>query len=83
MRKHGEITTAFSDRDSLDGKASFFLVGIGGAGMGALARMLVHRGLSVKGTDSTESVETGRLRAEGLAVHIGHSAEEIGESAAR
>jgi len=80
MRKHGEITTAFSDRDSLDGKASFFLVGIGGAGMGALARMLVHRGLSVKGTDSTESVETGRLRAEGLAVHIGHSAEEIGES---
>ncbi len=77
MRKHGEIGTAFSERDSLDGRGSFFLVGIGGAGMSALARMLVHRGFEVRGTDSTASVEVGRLRAEGIEVHIGHSGEEI------
>lgn len=45
--------------------------------MSALARMLHHRGLSVLGTDSTESPETLRLRAEGIDVSIGHSGEAI------
>lgn len=77
MRKQGEISTSFSDRDSLDGRESYYLVGIGGAGMSALARMFHHRGLSVRGADSTESVETGRLRSDGIAVTIGHRADGI------
>lgn len=79
MRKAAEIKEAFADRSKLDGCKSFFLVGIGGAGMSALARMLKHRGFSVEGTDSTQSPETDRLQAEGISVRIGHSAESISD----
>lgn len=77
MRKAAEIREAFADRSRLDGRRAFFLVGIGGAGMSALARMLKHRGFTVEGTDSTQSPETDRLVAEGIAVRIGHSGEGI------
>ena len=77
MRKAAEIATAFARREELDGHRSFFLVGIGGAGMSALARMLKHRGFLVRGTDSTRSPETDRLLDEGFDVSIGHSGEGI------
>lgn len=77
MRKVSEIQTAFSSTDALDGRRSFFLVGIGGAGMSALARMLAHRDFIVRGTDATEGPETERLRKEGLSVRIGHSGEGL------
>ncbi|HVT13429.1 MAG TPA: UDP-N-acetylmuramate--L-alanine ligase [Fimbriimonadaceae bacterium] len=77
MRKSSEIREAFADRSRLDGYKSFFLVGIGGAGMSALARMLKHRGYAVEGTDSTPSSETDRLQTEGIPVRIGHSGEGI------
>src|SRR5690242_4704178 len=79
MRKAAEIAEAFADRTELEGRKSFFLVGIGGAGMSALARMLAHRGFQVRGTDSTRSPETERLTSEGIAVTIGHSGEGIVE----
>jgi D-alanine--D-alanine ligase len=77
MRKASEIETAFSPTDALDRHRSFFLVGIGGAGMSALARMLSHREFSVRGTDSTAGPETGRLSEEGIDVQIGHSGEGL------
>src|SRR4051794_33035453 len=77
MRKAAEIAEAFAPREALDGKNSFFLVGIGGAGMSALARMLKHRSFRVRGTDSTASPETERLTSEGIEVHIGHSGDLI------
>lgn len=77
MRKAAEIQEAFADRTELDGKTSFFLVGIGGAGMSALARMLKHRGHRVAGTDSTRSSQTEWLTREGIEVSIGHSGEGI------
>jgi UDP-N-acetylmuramate--L-alanine ligase len=77
VRKREEIGAEFSHRDDLGGKKSFFLVGIGGAGMSALARMLKHRGFVVRGTDSTPSIETERLWSEGIEVHIGHSGDQI------
>ncbi len=78
MRKREEIRNRFSPRASLDGATRFFLVGIGGAGMSALARMLAHRGFEVRGSDSHRSPETGRLLAEGIEVVIGHTASSIG-----
>jgi len=78
MRKHDEIDSAFSPTGCLDGLTSYFLVGIGGAGMSALARMLKHRGFQVSGTDSTKSPETDRLNNEGISVSIGHSGSSIG-----
>lgn len=77
MRKAAEIASAFDSKSSLDGKRSFFLVGIGGAGMSALARMLRHRNFAVRGNDSTRSPETDRLMAEGIEVHIGHTGESL------
>jgi len=77
MRKRDEISQFFSHRDALDGHTRFFLVGIGGAGMSALARMLKHRGYEVVGTDSTASPETQRLTDEGIQVRIGHSGEGL------
>lgn len=77
MRKPSEIQTAFSPTEALDGRRSMFLVGIGGAGMSALARMLAHRGFAVRGTDSTAGPETERLTSEGIGVRIGHSGEGL------
>jgi UDP-N-acetylmuramate--alanine ligase len=49
-------------------------VGIGGAGMSAIAQVLLARGWRVSGSDLRESETTGRLRAAGATVHIGHAA---------
>lgn len=77
MRKAAEIASAFDSKEALNGRRSFFLVGIGGAGMSALARMLKHRGFGVRGTDSTRSPETDRLLEEGIDVHIGHTGDGL------
>ena len=80
MRNRSEIASAFSPTEQLEGLRSYFLVGIGGAGMSALARMLSARGFKVSGTDSTPSPETERLINEGIRVHIGHTGEHLGPS---
>ncbi len=73
MRTRLENDTAFAQTSELDGVRSFFLVGIGGAGMSGIARMLKSRGYKVGGTDSTPSALTDALREQGISVHIGHS----------
>jgi len=77
MRKKAEILEAFAPREALDGYKSFYLVGIGGAGMSGLAKMLFSRGFKVEGSDSTASPVTAELESEGIRVRIGHSGEGI------
>jgi UDP-N-acetylmuramate--alanine ligase len=48
------------------------VVGIGGAGMSAIATVLVAMGHQVSGSDLKESAALGRLRALGVRVGIGH-----------
>ncbi|MEM9560760.1 MAG: cyanophycin synthetase [Planctomycetota bacterium] len=55
------------------------LIGVGGAGMSALARLLAAGGLDVRGVDSTETPVTGALRASGIAVEIEPPAKQSGE----
>jgi len=55
-------------------------VGIGGAGMSALARVLAQRGVSVSGSDMKESRYSRSLRDLGVTVFIGHDAENIGDA---
>jgi D-alanine--D-alanine ligase len=55
--------------------ASFYLVGIGGAGMSGLARMLKRRGFDVRGVDAVGSAATEELVREGIPVQIGHSGD--------
>ncbi|MBT0879905.1 MULTISPECIES: UDP-N-acetylmuramate--L-alanine ligase [unclassified Campylobacter] len=54
-----------------------FFIGIGGIGLSALARFLNERGISVLGSDVYESELVKELRAEGIAVFIGHSASNL------
>ncbi len=52
-------------------------VGIGGAGMSAIASVLLARGYAVSGSDLRESEVTKRLRVAGARIQIGHAAEHI------
>lgn len=52
-------------------------VGIGGIGMSALARVLLARGESVRGSDSKEAPLLDRLRDEGADVRVGHAARNV------
>ncbi len=53
-------------------------IGVGGAGMSALARVLHERGVAVTGSDLKESRYTTALREMGVPVAIGHDAANLG-----
>ncbi|WP_454049074.1 UDP-N-acetylmuramate--L-alanine ligase [Cellulomonas sp. Marseille-Q8402] len=53
------------------------LVGVGGAGMSAVAGLLVGRGLTVSGSDAKEGPALDGLRAAGVTVHVGHDAAHV------
>lgn len=77
MRTQWEIENCFAPTSDLSSVRAFYLVGIGGASMSALAKMLHSRGYSVTGSDSTASAVTAELMAEGITVRIGHSGEGL------
>jgi len=51
------------------------VVGVGGAGMSGLARLLVESGALVSGSDLADSAVLEELRAIGVTVAVGHDAE--------
>jgi UDP-N-acetylmuramate--alanine ligase len=53
------------------------LMGIGGAGMSGIARILLARGLTVSGCDAKESAALAALRALGVAVSVGHDVAHV------
>jgi UDP-N-acetylmuramate--alanine ligase len=55
------------------------IVGIGGAGMSAIALVLRAMGHTVSGSDLKESPVAARLRSQGIAVAVGHRAENVGQ----
>ncbi|WP_069812523.1 UDP-N-acetylmuramate--L-alanine ligase [Streptomyces sp. TP-A0874] len=57
------------------------LIGIGGAGMSGIAKILAMRGARVAGSDARESAGAEALRAQGVTVHIGHAEEHLAEDA--
>jgi UDP-N-acetylmuramate--alanine ligase len=59
------------------GSQRFHLVGVGGAGMSGMARMLHGQGASVSGSDHTGGPLLDRLRQEGIAVWQGCQPECI------
>ncbi|MDQ3951602.1 MAG: Mur ligase domain-containing protein, partial [Actinomycetota bacterium] len=52
-------------------------VGIGGAGMSAIAKVLLERGVPVSGSDLKASRPATLLEAMGARVHIGHDAAHV------
>ncbi|MDA0968120.1 MAG: Mur ligase domain-containing protein, partial [Proteobacteria bacterium] len=55
-------------------------VGIGGAGMIGIARLLLQKGYKVSGSDINESYELKKIKKEGAKVFIGHSKFNIKSS---
>ena len=53
------------------------VIGIGGAGMSGIARILVAGGVSVSGSDAKDSRRLDALRALGVNARIGHDAEYV------
>ncbi|MBN3931666.1 UDP-N-acetylmuramate--L-alanine ligase [Streptomyces verrucosisporus] len=56
-------------------------IGIGGAGMSGIAKILAQRGAEVAGSDARESATAAALRALGVTVHIGHAAAHLAADA--
>ena len=56
-------------------------IGIGGAGMSGIAKILAQRGAKVAGSDSKDSATADALRALGATVHIGHAAGHLADDA--
>ena len=55
--------------------------GIGGVGMSGVARIMLARGVVVSGSDSVASQQLDQLAALGADVHVGHSADYLGDAA--
>ncbi|QIQ02047.1 UDP-N-acetylmuramate--L-alanine ligase [Streptomyces liangshanensis] len=56
-------------------------IGIGGAGMSGIAKILAARGAKVAGSDAKESETAQALRALGATVHVGHAAAHLADDA--
>ncbi len=55
------------------------LVGIGGAGMSAIARVMLRQGYTISGSDRALNPLTEALARDGAVVHEGHRAEHVGD----
>lgn len=61
----------------LDRVQRVHIIGIGGAGMSALASLLLEAGRQVSGSDLKESAVLERLRLLGAQVYLGHAASYV------
>ncbi|HXF35602.1 MAG TPA: UDP-N-acetylmuramate--L-alanine ligase [Actinomycetota bacterium] len=63
----------------LSGVRRAHLIGVGGAGMRGIARLLLARGVAVTGSDLKASPALDELRAAGADVRVGHRADQVGD----
>lgn len=63
--------------DAVSDLGRVHLVGVGGAGMSAVAGLLAARGLTVSGSDAHEGPALPALREAGVVVHVGHDAAHL------
>ena len=64
-------------KGALDKIRRAHLIGIGGAGMEGLARILAFKGVAISGSDRADSRVLAQLREEGFAVRVGHDANFV------
>lgn len=55
-------------------------VGIGGAGLSAIARIMKQRGVSVSGCDSQDSKLLAELAGEGIEIFVGHDSAHVDDA---
>ena len=56
---------------------SFYLIGIGGAGMMGIAELLHNMGFTVRGSDLQQNNATNRLNNLNIKIFIGHDSSHI------
>jgi UDP-N-acetylmuramate--alanine ligase len=61
----------------LDRLGRVHFVGIGGAGMSGIARIMLARGVWVSGSDRSPSAQLDELARLGATVYVGHAAEHV------
>ena len=66
----------------LTGISKIHFIGIGGAGMSALACVLLEQGLQVTGSDLKPSKTSAWLESKGAKIHFGHDAANLGDAEA-
>ena len=74
------VTDDAAVRNMFDGVERVHIVGIGGTGMSAIARVLHERGVTVTGSDQQESHYMRQLEDLGVSVTIGHDAANVGDA---
>jgi UDP-N-acetylmuramate--alanine ligase len=52
-------------------------IGVGGAGLSAIARLMAQHGIRVSGSDANESAVVDALRSEGIECFVGHDAAHL------
>jgi len=55
-------------------------IGLGGAGMSGIARIMLAQGISVSGSDAKDSAVLSGLKTLGAQVFVGHQASNIGDA---
>jgi UDP-N-acetylmuramate--alanine ligase len=70
-------SAAVEEIPAADDLGRVHIMGIAGAGMSGLARLMLARGLAVSGCEGRESVTVSALRALGADVAIGHSLDHL------
>jgi UDP-N-acetylmuramate--alanine ligase len=71
------LVERMDDIPAADRLGRVHLMGVGGAGMSGIARILLARGVPVSGCDAKESTVLAPLRALGAVVQIGHDPEHV------
>lgn len=72
LRDEGRLTAAW-----LEKPRRIHLIGLGGAGMSAIATVLKAMGHEISGSDVKDSLTLTRLRAGGIRCDVGHRAEQV------
>lgn len=81
MRLQSEVKEWFANPELPAADSSrYHFIGIGGAGMSALARILLHRGARVSGSDIADSPTIADLRSRGATIFFGHAASNLGDA---
>jgi len=52
-------------------------IGLGGAALSGIARLMAQQGVTVSGSDAVDSPVLGALREEGITCFVGHAAEHL------
>ena len=73
----GKATPARYTAPTLEQLGHVHFIGMGGAGMSAIARIMLGLGVTVSGSDAKASAGLNDLAALGAAVHVGHDRKNV------